>query len=129
MSRLLKVAACLAVAIGIPEIGGTLPLSARQQDKEDEKIREVQRLTDEALQLRRGGKLPEAIAVWKRRLALIREIVGSENTESVAGSLEMLAEMYEAAGDLTSAARTWRSAREARAGFQGKDHWRVIDSR
>ncbi len=105
------------------------PAAAGDQAKVNERLREVQRLTDLAVQLRKQRDLPAAIKVWRQRLALVRQIVGSEYTEAVAGSLELLAQLYEDNDDFAGAARAWRDAADSRAGFQGKEHWKVTDAR
>jgi CHAT domain-containing protein/tetratricopeptide (TPR) repeat protein len=115
------------VLVLVLAIGFGLPVTAVAQ--EDERVGEVKRMTDEAMRLRKEGRLAEAIVVWKRRLALVREIVGTEYAESVAGSLEILAEMQEAQGDLAGAARSLRGVVDVRERLQGKDHWRVTDAR
>jgi CHAT domain-containing protein len=103
--------------------------SAAPAGSQDEGLREVQRLTDEAVRLRKAGKLGEAIEVWKRRLALVRKIVGSEYAESVAGSLALLAEMQESNGDLSGAAQSLQGVVDIRARLLGRTHWRVTDAR
>ena len=97
-----RMAAWLSVFLAV----GLMPRGAAAA--EDARIAEVQRLTDQAMQLRREAKLTEAIAVWKRRLALVREIMGSDSNEAVAGSQEILAQLQEANNDFAAAARARR---------------------
>lgn len=120
---------CVAIVFFVTVFTGPAHAQGTGDPKTDELIREVRRLTDEAVQLRKDGKLPEAIKVWRKRLAVVREAVGSEFTESVAGSLEILAEMHEANRDLPAAARALRDAAEIREKLHPPGHWRAADAK
>jgi CHAT domain-containing protein/tetratricopeptide (TPR) repeat protein len=94
-----------------------------------DRIAEVKRLTAEAINLRREGKLDEAIALWKKRHALVRDILGNKPVEGIAGSLAILAEMQEAKEDFPAAAASWQEVEKIRGRLHGNGHWQVIDAR
>jgi hypothetical protein len=58
----------------------------------------------------------------------VRTIIGNEISESVAGSIEILAEMHQENSDLPSALRSLKDARDIRLKLHGKDHWRAGDA-
>jgi tetratricopeptide (TPR) repeat protein len=113
-----------------------LPVLAQEQPKrppaltkeQQAKLKERAQLLKEAEKLGSEGKLSEAIDAAEKMLAIEREVFGNFH-ETVAGSLEFLAEVHEHREDFTAA----RKARQEVLGIQtkllGAQHWRVTDAR
>lgn len=95
----------------------------------DPRIPQIEKLTQQMLALRKEGKLTDSIAVAKRRLALVREVVGSEYTESVAGSHELLAQLLEENGQLAEAVDRRKAVVKIRHQFQGENHAKTNEAR
>lgn len=119
-------AACLLTAL--------LPLARAQtpQGAVDPRIEEQKSLMLQGMKLRASGQFDEAIAAFKQQTALVREIVGQENADSVAGCLEQLAATYEDKGDLKSALRYRRDVLEIRTALAEKPEskpWQLGDAR
>lgn len=115
---------CACAQMDKTERAEAAPLTAEQQ----EKLKERYRYGKQAQELRRQGKLEQAIAAAEKMLAIEREMYGDVH-EDVAGSLERLAEMHEES-------EAWDAARQAReevldikTKLFGNDHYKVTDAR
>jgi CHAT domain-containing protein/tetratricopeptide (TPR) repeat protein len=98
------------------------PTPARQQPQEQNS------LADQVQELRRAGKLEEAVPVAERALELVRRAFGEEDVR-VADALSRLAELHELLGDWEKALTRRSQAWAVRAHVDGKDHWRTVDAR
>jgi CHAT domain-containing protein/Tfp pilus assembly protein PilF len=104
------------------------PEKAARAKREQQAIKEVQRLVNEAKSLEEAGKLAEAITDWERAVVIARPFVGNVS-EFVARIKERLAQLREARTE-------WRPARQARqtvllirTKLYGEKDWRVTDAR
>jgi hypothetical protein len=100
------------------------PLNKEQQQR----IKEANRLGDEAHKLAREGKLEEAVAAAEKWLILVRELLGKEH-ENVVLVLQFLAQLQERREDWASARRARQEVVAVRQHLYGKEHWRVTDVR
>ena len=92
------------------------------------KLKERDRLWQQAIRLRDSGKIDEAIAAAQKMLAIEREVLGNDHYQ-VAVSLAFLAALLETREDFPAA----RKARDETLAITtkefGKDHWHAVDSR
>jgi tetratricopeptide (TPR) repeat protein len=93
-----------------------------------EQVPDRDRLIRQADELRRAGKLAEAVPVAERVLELERR-TGGEMTAGVADALTRLAELHELRGDWRGATARRKEALAVRERVDGKDHWRTADAR
>jgi CHAT domain-containing protein/Tfp pilus assembly protein PilF len=117
---------CWLVVVLVAMSARLTPLRAAESDG---RINEAQRLTDQMVQLRRAGKTAKAIVVWQKRLALVREIVGTEYNEAVADSLQVLADLHEENDDWKAAAKSLREVLVIRTKVLGSKHWKTTNAR
>ena len=79
-------------------------------------------------ELRRAGKLDEAVAAAERALEL-EPGPGRESEPREAEALARLAELHELRGDWVEAVGRRKEALAVRVGVDGKEHWRTADAR
>jgi len=121
---------CLALVVAL----AWLPMAAGEEPArsapltEQQKIKELNRLATEAQKLRAAGQLAEAVTVTEKGLAIVRELLGSDN-KAVADVLGNLAEMQEQRADFAAARKARQEALAIRAKVEGKQHWRTDDAR
>jgi CHAT domain-containing protein/Tfp pilus assembly protein PilF len=100
------------------------PLTPEQR----EKLKERDRLVEEANRLLSEGKLAEAIAVAEKVLAIERQLFG-DRAAAVVASLQWLAHVHEQRQDFTAAGKRLREVRDIQTARYGQDDWRVTDAR
>jgi CHAT domain-containing protein/Tfp pilus assembly protein PilF len=109
-----------------PVSSGTKPaLSAEEKAR---KLRERDRHAEQVNKLLSKGKLAEAIAEVKKKLAIEREVLG-EMHDDVIGSLEMLAQLHEVNNDFKSAIRAREQVLAIRQRRPNEPAWKITDSR
>lgn len=99
------------------------PLTPEQQQQLTEGIRHAV----EALRLWDAGKQAEAIAAWEMKLAIERKVLG-DVSETVARSLDQLAEWDEFHEDLAAARKARQEVLVIEIILHGAKHWRVTDA-
>jgi tetratricopeptide (TPR) repeat protein/CHAT domain-containing protein len=115
----------LAAMVGAqPQEPKPAPLTKEQQDK----LNERDRLVKEAQELWAEGKQTEAVAAVEKLLAIEREVFGNFHPE-VAGSLQGLANLYEARNDLVAARAARQEVLAIRTKLRSAQHWQVTDAR
>ena len=125
--------ACLALALAAgPRASGQAPAAAKPLPplpaKQQERLKERDRLALQAEQLSSQGKLAEAIRAAEAVLAIEREVLG-ETSEDAIGSLEFLAKLHRDRKDWAEAKKACSEVLELREKALGKDHWKVTDAR
>jgi CHAT domain-containing protein/Tfp pilus assembly protein PilF len=100
------------------------PLTKEQQ----EKLKERNQLSKEAVKLRTQGKLTEAVAAGEKMLALERQVFGDVHSD-VADSLQFLAELHEEQEDFAAARKARQEVLAIQTKLRGADHWQVTDAR
>jgi CHAT domain-containing protein/Tfp pilus assembly protein PilF len=108
-------------ARGAQASGGPPTPTSEPLPERDQLIRQVD-------ELRRAGKLDEAVVAAERALELERA-AGSGATADAAEALARLAGLLELAGDWGRAAALRRDALSAREHADGQGHWRTADAR
>ena len=93
-----------------------------------EQLQERERLIKQVDELRRAGKLDEAVAAAERALELERR-AGGEASPREAEALARLAELHELRGDWVQAVGRRKEALAVRMQVDGKEHWRTADAR
>ena len=112
------------VAAQAPGLPPRQPPSAPQEPQGVER----DRLAKQVEELRRAGRLDEAVAVAERALELERQ--GGEAMQGqVAEALVRLAELHEQRGNWEQAVVRRKEALAIRERMVGKDHWRTADAR
>src|SRR5262249_29848659 len=111
----------------VAQPNATDPSKPSLSKKQQEKLKERDRLSAEAQKLRAAGKLAEAIAVAEKMLALEREVLG-ELHEDVVGSVELLGKVHEQREDFAAARQPRQEVLAIRTKLQGGQHWRVTDA-
>ncbi len=91
-------------------------------------LKERDRLRDQAQELRKAGKLAEAIAAAEAMLGIERKIL-ADGHEDLAVSLNFLAGMYLEREDFAAATRSRQEALEILRKRNAEAHWKVIDAR
>jgi CHAT domain-containing protein/tetratricopeptide (TPR) repeat protein len=114
--------AALAVLAQSP--GQPTAVTAEQR----ERLRERNRLWEEAQQLRAEGKLGPAVASAQKMLGIERELFGAVNGE-VAVSLAYLAGLQEEQEAFPAARATREEVLAIRTKLDGTSHWRTTDAR
>jgi CHAT domain-containing protein/Tfp pilus assembly protein PilF len=104
------------------------PAQSSLSPKQQQKLKERDRYTEEASRLRQQGKVSEAIAAARKMLAIERQVFGDVH-EDVAGSLEWLADMYEQREDFAAAVAARREVLAVRTKLHGEKHWKTTDAR
>ena len=92
------------------------------------KRKERDELSIQAKRLRGIGKLPEAIEVAERVLAIEREIFGEEHGV-VASTYGWIGEVQSAAEDFSAAEKSYQAALDLLKRLHGARDWRVTDGR
>jgi CHAT domain-containing protein/Tfp pilus assembly protein PilF len=100
-------------------------LSSPQQDK---RLEERDRLSERVEELRRAGKLDEALAAAERAVELERR-AGREKRSRDGNAFSRLAELHELRGDWDRALALRKEALTVCERLVGKDHWRTADAR
>jgi CHAT domain-containing protein/Tfp pilus assembly protein PilF len=93
-----------------------------------ERLKERDRIRQEAKQLYLAGKYDEAIAAAEKSLAIEREVLGGDHPDAI-GSLQNLAILHQAKGDFTGARALGEELLAAKTKLMGKDHWQVTNAR
>jgi tetratricopeptide (TPR) repeat protein len=116
-----------AALIGLP---GPAPAGGQPDPTptQRERLAEAARLGKEANKLRDDGKTTEAIEVWQKRVAILRELLGPTHDEVLA-DLELIAGMQEAEAAYPAARRTWTELARLRAQVHGEGHWKTAEAR
>src|SRR5208337_3065267 len=107
------------VAAQAPGLPPRQPPSAPQEPQGVER----DRLAKQVEELRRAGRLDEAVAVAERALELERR-AGEAMRSQVAEALARLAELHELRGDWVQAVGRRKEALAVRMQVDGKEHWR-----
>ncbi|MBI4586710.1 MAG: CHAT domain-containing protein [Planctomycetes bacterium] len=89
-----------------------------------EKLKERDRHGEEARKLQKEGKIQEAMAAARQKLAIEREVLGDLDDEA-AGSLKLLAELAEEMADFESARKFLEEALQVKRKLHGEKDWRV----
>ena len=100
------------------------PLTAEQQDK----VKERNRLANEAVELQKAGKLAEAAAANEKGLALSREVYGP-NHAAAATFLDRIGRARFKQEAWAAARAAYRELVAVRAALYGSDHWQTTDAR
>jgi tetratricopeptide (TPR) repeat protein/CHAT domain-containing protein len=116
----LVLATCVAAGAEPPK----KPLTAAQQ----ERLKERDRLEAQARRLGQEGKLVEAVAAWEKKLAIEREVFGNVH-DTVAQSLQELANMQEFREDFAAARKVRQEVLAIHTKLHGTKDWRVTDAR
>jgi Tetratricopeptide repeat len=124
--------ACLAVALPAgPRALGQAPAAARPSPRltaeQQERLKERDRLAQEAGRLKTHGKLLEAVRAAEAMLAIEREVLG-ETSEDAIGSLEVLARLHRDREDWAAAKKAGSEVLDLREKALGRDHWKVTDA-
>src|SRR5262245_53086923 len=119
----LSVILLLGARAGEVQAPGPVPSPGQQ-----ERLPERDRLVRQVDELRRAGKLDEAVAAAERALELERRAAGPVQP-SVAEALSRLAGLHELRGDWDRALARHREALAVRGRVDGRDHWRTADAR
>jgi CHAT domain-containing protein/tetratricopeptide (TPR) repeat protein len=116
--------ALATTAAGLATIGPAFSPAADQR----EQLQQAIRYGTQANQLRRDGKLTEAIALWKKRVAILREVLGDDN-EYVTKDLDVLARWQVQAEDFAGARTTRQLLVDIQTRRKGAGHWETTDAR
>src|SRR5262245_13205357 len=100
------------------------PLTAAQQDR----LKERDRLGQQARQLAAAGRPAEAIKAAEAMLAIEREVLGRDH-DDVVGSLQLLGQLHRDRGDLAAARKALQEVLEIRTRRHGREDWRAGDAR
>jgi CHAT domain-containing protein/tetratricopeptide (TPR) repeat protein len=100
------------------------PLTREQQDR----LKERERLQAEVAKQEAAGRLVEAIAAARKKLALERQVFG-EVHEDVAGTLGWLARLCQQQEDFAAARQAAGEALAICTKLDGPKHWRTTDAR
>lgn len=103
-----------------PADGSSKPLTEQQKNR----LEERDRLAPEYRKQVAAGNLPGTIAVLEKGLVITREVFGDAHKE-VAGTVEILAQLHEAAEDFASARKARAEVVAIRSKLYGKDNWQV----
>jgi CHAT domain-containing protein len=104
------------------------PVQSSLSPEQRQKLKERDRLQVEVQKQESGGRLAEAIAAARKKLALERQVFG-EVREDVAGTLGWLARLCQQHGDFAAARQAAREALAVRVKLDGPGHWRTTDAR
>ena len=116
----------LLAALSAARPAAALPLPVLLQLQA--RLRERDRLAEEAQKFRAAGKLGDAIAATERVVAIEREVFGG-SSEKVADSLDELANLHEARPEFAAARRARQEVLVIQTNTHGTEHWRVTDAR
>jgi tetratricopeptide (TPR) repeat protein/CHAT domain-containing protein len=100
------------------------PLTKEQQ----EKLKERDRLLQEANRLAGGDRVDEANALAEKALALTREVRGEQHPEAL-NLCQALAQNYEQQANFPAAKKYRQEILAVQTRLHGKDHWQVTDAR
>jgi CHAT domain-containing protein len=126
LACLLALALAVRQAAAQPPAAGTpqgTPLTAEQK----ERLQKRDRVIKEVGQLLGAGKRAEAVALWKKEVALYRKAFGPAH-EGVANALWALARLHEICEDFPGAGKALREVLAIRTKLDGAQHWRVTDA-
>jgi CHAT domain-containing protein/tetratricopeptide (TPR) repeat protein len=133
-SRLLFHTLSLVLAIAI-SLSGARRVSAQQASAaptlttdQQARLKERDEWGEEVVWLHNQGKLEEAIAALQKLLAIEREVFGDEN-EALAGSLRLLAVMYQSLDDFAAARTERQKILAIERKVHGEADWRTTDAR
>ena len=126
MTRLARLSVLGLLALALCSAAQERPpdLTPRQKDK----LKERNRLLNEALDLRGMGQLDDALAAGEKTLALTREVYGDVHAD-VADTLGWLTGLCLLREDFPAARKYAREAVAVRTKLHGEAHWRVTDAR
>ncbi|HUE15523.1 MAG TPA: tetratricopeptide repeat protein [Planctomycetaceae bacterium] len=118
----------LAAAADPPSVNKTAREQSPTAMRRQETKAELHRLTQEARQLERARKLPEAIAAGEEATRLARELEG-DASETVAVWQERLAQLHEVREEWQPASQARQDVLATRTKLYGEKDWRVTDAR
>ena len=127
-TRAVAVSIGLLMLIGNPKAQSAPPSAESPMSDRAEKLKERDRLWTEAEQLHSDGKLAEAIATGRKKLAIEREISAAHD-EDVLSSLIWLADVAERAEDWPTAESLRDEALAWSTKHRGADHWQTTNAR
>jgi len=110
--------------VGTAQPPPTPTLTPAQKDR----LKERDKLDQQAQELRTKGKLHEAIKAAEGMLAIERDVLG-ETSEGAIGSLELLASLQEDCEDFAAGMQARSEVVELRTKALGKDHWKTTEAR
>ena len=93
-----------------------------------ERLKERDRLGEQAQKLQAAGKLDQAIKAADAKLSIEREVLGTDSDDAIV-SLSFLARLHVAREDWAAARSARREALDRLTARLGKDHWRVTHAR
>jgi tetratricopeptide (TPR) repeat protein/CHAT domain-containing protein len=115
----------VAGAVGAePPAPKPAPLTKEQQ----EKLKERDRLLQEASRLAGDKRVDEAMALGEKALALTREVRGEHHPEAL-NLGESLAQAYEQQANFPAAKKHRQQVLAIQSRLHGNDHWQVTDAR
>ncbi len=105
-----------------------LPPAQLTPEQKHERLEERDRYGDEARKLNAEGKYDEAIAVAEKMQAIEREVLGSNDPDTI-GSGRYLSTLHLAKEDIAGARKICEEELATRTNLLGNNHWEVIDAR
>jgi CHAT domain-containing protein/tetratricopeptide (TPR) repeat protein len=91
-----------------------------------EKLKECDRLAEQGQAAEQAGKLDDAVTAARKILALEQEVFGAAH-EEVAGTWQLLADLYEAKGSYAEARRALGEVQKVRELLYGAGDWQALD--
>jgi tetratricopeptide (TPR) repeat protein len=131
MRLYIAIFACLVVGLGNTRLSAqpeaNAPPKGARTKEQQEKLKECEKLKGDIKKLRAAGKLPEAIAIAKRIVAIQQQAIG-ETQDDLADSLVLLAKLQEEREDFQAARKDRQRVLQIRTKLHGKEHWKVTDA-
>lgn len=118
---------CAAVAFTLSVSSAETP-KAPLTEKQQEKLKERDRLQAETDRLANAGKVCEAIATAGKMLAIEREVFG-DGSEDVADSLNWLTSLHARNDDFAAARAAAEERLKVREKLHGREHWQSTNAR
>jgi CHAT domain-containing protein len=122
------VAAVSGLVLAVAGQGAAPPARKLTPVERAQRLKERARLHALAAKQAQAGRLGEAIATWKKKIAVERELFRVAH-EELAGSLEALASLEEHRGGFAEGQRALGEVVAIRTRLYGRSHWRVTDAR
>ena len=99
----------------------------RQSIPEQAKLKQREEFSQQMMELRKQGKLTEALAAAEKMLAVELQLPGDKYDQGLATRI-VIAQLHEERGDFVSARKTREELLAIRSKAGGADHWRTADA-
>ncbi len=99
----------------------------RQTIVEQAKLKQREEFSQQMMELRKQGKLTEALAVAEKMLAVEQQLPGDKYDQGLATRI-VIAQLHEERGDFVSARTVREEVLAIRSKAGGADHWRTADA-